>query len=294
MDAYSMKNFKNKVAAITGAGSGIGRALALQLAEAGCHLALSDINAENLAVTADQLRPHGVTVTTATLDVADRAAVTAWAETVVRDHGRVNLIFNNAGVAHASAAETAPIEDFEWLMNINFWGVIHGTQAFMPHLRASGEGHVINVSSLFGLIGMPTQSTYCAAKFAVRGYTETLRMELDLEGAPVSATCVHPGGVATQINQSSRVDDSVAKLTGDSLAAHKRRAEKAIQTTTPEKAAQIILKAVQKNERRVVVGPDARAIDKLARLLGSGYQSLILRRYPRKHAARQQEQNHAV
>ncbi|MCK5860736.1 SDR family oxidoreductase [Abyssibacter sp.] len=282
-----MKQFKNKVAAITGAGSGIGRALALNLAQAGCDLAISDINGDNLAETAKLAEAAGARVTTTSLDVADRDAVYAWADDVVQQHGRVNLLFNNAGVAHAAAAETASLEDFHWLMNINFWGVVHGTQAFLPHLRASGEGHIVNVSSLFGLIGMPTQATYCAAKFAVRGYTETLRMELDMEGAPVSATCVHPGGVATGINQSSRIDSSVEKLTGVSLDSHKRRAEKMIQTTTPERAAQIILDAVKRDARRVVVGPDARAIDKLARLLGSGYQALVLRRYPHKKAPAQ-------
>lgn len=280
-----MKQFKGKVAAITGAGSGIGRALALNLARAGADLALSDINAENLLETARLAEAAGATVTTTTLDVADRDAVVAWAEDIVANHGRVNLLFNNAGVAHAAAAETASLDDFQWLMNINFWGVVHGTQAFLPHLRASGEGHIVNLSSLFGLVGMPTQATYCAAKFAVRGYTETLRMELDMEGAPVSATCVHPGGVATGINQSGRIDDSVTRLTGDSVESHKRMAEKMIQTTTPDRAAEIILNAVKRNARRVVVGPDARALDKIARLLGSGYQSLILRRYPRKDPA---------
>lgn len=185
-----MKQFANKVAAITGAGSGIGRALAMELAAVGCDLALSDISETGLKTTADQASAQGVKVTTTVLDVADRAAVYAWADQVVTDHGRVNLLFNNAGVALAAPAETTSQADFEWLMNINFWGVVYGTQAFLPHLRASGEGHVVNLSSLFGLIGMPTQASYCAAKFAVRGYTETLRMELEMEGAPVDRKSV--------------------------------------------------------------------------------------------------------
>lgn len=271
-----MRDFTDKVAAITGAGSGIGRALAQNLAAKGCHLALSDVNSEGLAETARLCETSGLKVTTAVLDVADRAAVFAWAEQVVAEHGRVNLIFNNAGVAHSTPAETARIEDFEWVMSINFWGVVHGTQAFLPHLRASGGGHVINLSSLFGLIAVPTQSTYNASKFAVRGFTEALRMELEMAQAPVSVTCVHPGGVATQIADSARVDPGVTALTGDSPEQARANARKAIQATTPAAAAQQILSGVQRNDRRVLVGPDARWLDRLQRLLGSGaYQPAL-------------------
>lgn len=290
-----MKDFANKVAAITGAGSGIGRALALELAATGCELALSDINPANLKATADQVADRGVKVTTTVLDVADRDAIYAWANQVVADHGRVNLLFNNAGVALAAPAETTRESDFRWLMDINFWGVVYGTQAFLPHLRASGEGHIVNLSSLFGLIGMPTQASYCAAKFAVRGYTETLRMELELEGAPVSISCVHPGGVATAIAASGRVDTSIEVLTGAPVEVHKRRSEKAIQTTTPRKAAQIILQGVRRDARRILVGPDAKLLDKLARALGAGYQALVVKRYSRsKRPAMHQEVNHGV
>lgn len=290
-----MKQFANKVAAITGAGSGIGQALAIELAAAGCDLALSDINEAGLKTTATQAEAKGVKVTSTTLDVANREAVYAWADQVVADHGRVNLLFNNAGVALAALAESTELADFEWLMNINFWGVVYGTQAFMPHLRASGEGHVVNLSSLFGLIGMPTQASYCAAKFAVRGYTETLRMELEMEGAPVSVSCVHPGGVATQIASSGRVDAAIESLTGADVETHKRVSEKQIQTTTPTKAAQIILKGVQRDARRILVGPDAKLLDKLVRVLGAGYQALILKRYPRpKQTGEKQETAHGV
>lgn len=288
-----MHQFVDKVAAITGAGSGIGQALALQLAGDGCHLALADLHDDGLQATATQARALGVNVTTTVLDVADRDGVFAWADAVVAAHGHVNLLFNNAGVGLAAPAETATLADVQWLMDINFWGVVHGTQAFLPHLRASGEGHVVNLSSLFGLIGVPTQSAYCAAKFAVRGYTESLRLELDLEGAPVSATCVHPGGVATNIARSGRVDAAIQAITGDTVEAHNRRAEKAIQTTTPERAAAIILDAVRRDARRVVVGPDARLIDKLARLLGAAYQPLVLRRY-RRQGGSAQESGHGA
>lgn len=272
-----MKGFKGKVAALTGAGSGMGRSLAVELARRGCDLALSDINEAGLVETMKACVMYGVHVTTQQLDVADRAAVFAWAAQVAQTHGRINLIFNNAGVALAAPAETAKIEDFEWIMGINFWGVVHGTQAFLPYLRASGDGHVINTSSLFGLIAMPTQSTYNASKFAVRGYTEALRMELELEGIPVSATCVHPGGVATNIATASRVDDSIKKLTGQDADAHRRQANRLINATQPDDAARQILAAVERNARRVLIGQDARRVDLIARVLGSAYQRYVLR-----------------
>lgn len=272
-----MKSFHNKVAAITGAASGMGRTLAVELAGRGCHLALSDVNEAELLRTAELARAHGVRVTITKLDVAQRDAVHAWADAVVREHGQVNLIFNNAGVSLTVPVEHAQIQDFEWIMGINFWGVVHGTQAFLPHLKASGDGHIINTSSLFGLMAVPSQGTYNASKFAVRGYTEALRMELDMEGAPVSATCVHPGGIATNIAMAGKIDPAMERLTGVSVETHKRRANKMISTTTPEAAARQILRAVERNERRVLVGPDAKFLDKLVRLLGSWYQVLVMR-----------------
>lgn len=163
-----MKNLNGRIAAITGAGSGIGRALAEELSRRGAHLALSDVNEVGLAETVARCEGRGVKVTSQIVDVADRAAVEAWADLVVDEHGAVNLIFNNAGVAVAATVESISYEDFEWLMNINFWGVVHGTKAFLPHLKAAGEGHVVNVSSVFGLVSIPSQSAYNAAKFAVR------------------------------------------------------------------------------------------------------------------------------
>ena len=179
-----MKDFKGHVAAITGAGSGIGRALANELARRGAHLALSDIDDAGLAETVSQCEGFGVKITSQHIDVADRAAVYAWADEVVADHGEINLVVNNAGVALGATIESMSYEDFEWLMNINFWGVVYGTKAFLPYLKASGEGHIVNLSSVFGLISVPSQSAYNAAKFAVRGFTDTLRMELEIEGRP--------------------------------------------------------------------------------------------------------------
>ena len=152
-----------------------------------------------MAETVAQCGRYGNRITSQHLDVADRDAVYAWAERVVADHGSVNLIVNNAGVALGATVESMTYEDFEWLMNINFWGVVYGTKAFLPHLKASGEGHIVNLSSVFGLISVPSQAAYNAAKFAVRGFSDTLRMELEIEGAPVSVTTIHPGGIKTNI-----------------------------------------------------------------------------------------------
>jgi short-subunit dehydrogenase len=269
-----MKNFKNKVAAITGAASGMGRTLALDLAGRGCHLALSDVNAKGLAETAQLATKLGVKVTTAQVNVADRDQMYAWAAQVVQDHGKVNLIFNNAGVALGATVESVKPEDFEWIMGINFWGVVWGTQAFLPHLKASGEGHVINTSSLFGLLAVPTQGTYNASKFAVRGLTEALRQELDMEQCGVSATCVHPGGIRTNIAMAARIDPAMAALGGGDVEAARKRFDKLLNTTTAESAARQILRAVERNQRRVLVGPDAKFLDKVVRLFGSWYQPL--------------------
>lgn len=268
-----MKGFSGKVAAITGAGSGIGRSLAVQLAQHGAHLALSDVDEVGLAETVALCEGSGVKVTSQRLDVADRAAVFAWADAVVADHGQVNLIFNNAGVALGAKVETMAIEDFQWLMDINFWGVVHGTQAFLPHLKASGDGHIVNISSVFGLISIPTQSAYNAAKFAVRGFTDALRMELEIDRSKVSCTTVHPGGIKTNIARNARMDDSVSAFTGDRDAGDEFDK---IARTTPDGAAGQILRAVERDRRRTLVGPDAWFIDLIGRLPAGLYQRFLV------------------
>ena len=270
-----VKSFSGKVAAITGAGSGIGRALALRLARRGCHLALCDVNERSLAATVEWGRRTGVRVTGDRVDVADREAVYRWADRVAEEHGRVNLVFNNAGVALGSAIEGGSYEDFEWLFGINFWGVVHGTKAFLPHLKASGEGHVVNVSSVFALISVPGQGAYNASKAAVRGFTDALRMELEMSGAPVSATSVHPGGINTNISRNSRGDASVEKLGLDTERGREKFDKLLI--TDSEDAARAVLRAVKKNKRRVLVGRDAYFIDGIARLLPSAYQHAVKR-----------------
>ncbi|GCB05321.1 SDR family oxidoreductase [Ralstonia sp. SET104] len=289
-----MKSFNNKVAAITGAASGMGRTLALQLAREGCHLALADRNEAALAQTLQLVRAlngeHSgdrIRVTTHAVDVADRAAVHRWAEEAAAAHGKVNLIFNNAGVALSSTIEGMDDDELAWIMNINFWGVVHGTKAFLPLLKASGDGHIVNTSSIFGIFAQPGMGAYNASKYAVRGYTEALRQELDLMNCGVSATCVHPGGIKTNIAKSSRVSPSMNGFLVRDEQQGKAEFEKFF-ITTAEKAASVILDGVRKNKRRVLIGPDAHAADVMARVLPAAYQALVVReaRRTRKKALR--------
>jgi NADP-dependent 3-hydroxy acid dehydrogenase YdfG len=265
-----MKSFDDKVVAITGAGSGIGRALSLNLARQGALLAISDVDDAGLAETVDLVKGVGVReVRSDHLDVADRAAFAAYATSVADQFGRVNVVVNNAGVALAGNLEDLEYADMDWIMGINFWGVLHGTKEFLPHLIASGDGHVVNISSLFGLISMPGQSMYNAAKYAVRGMSEALREEMLVAGHPVGVTVVHPGGIKTAIARNARVSAKedkaqTAKLFDEKLA-----------KMTPERAAEIIVKGVQGNKARVLVGLDAHAVHHFAKLTGSRYQDIV-------------------
>jgi len=269
-----VKTFDGRVAAITGAGSGIGRALACELARRGAHLALCDVDDVGLAETVALCEGSGVKVSGVRVDVAERDAVYAWADQVVADHGTVNLVFNNAGVALGSTIEAMSYADFEWLMSINFWGVVHGTKAFLPHLKSSGDGHIVNTSSVFGLISVPSQSAYNASKFAVRGFTDALRMELEIERVPVSCTTIHPGGIKTNIAKNARFDGSVTALAGD-VDRMVGSFEK-IALTTADKAARQILAAVERNRRRALIGADAKVIDALSRLPVGLYQRTVV------------------
>ncbi len=266
-----MKSVRGKVAAITGAASGIGRATAELLSRQGCHVALSDVNEQGLAETAERCRAQGVQVRTARVDVAQREAVHAWADDVARELGAVHLIINNAGVSLGATVEDTRYEDFEWLMNINFWGVVYGTKAFLPHLKAAGEGHIINVSSVFGLIGFPTQAAYNAAKFAVKGFTETLRQEMETEGLPIGVTCVHPGGIKTNIARNARATYRKGWVEENSREEFETRF-----FSTPERAASDILSAILSNRRRKLIGTDAVLVDLVQRMMPSFYQRLLV------------------
>lgn len=271
-----MKSFDDKVAAITGAGSGIGRALALGLGRRKCHLALSDINEETLQGTVELVQELGVRVTSQKVDVAVREEVHGWADRAVADHGKVNLIINNAGVALGSTVEKMSYGDLEWLMGVNFWGVVYGTKAFLPHLKATGDGHIVNISSVFGLAGIPSQSAYNSAKFAVRGFTESLREELDMLDYGVSASSVHPGGIKTSIARSARMDESIRDLGIGGDRADMREAFEKSFITTAERAAEAIIQGIQRNQRRILVGPDARVYDWMVRLLPTAYQRVAV------------------
>jgi NADP-dependent 3-hydroxy acid dehydrogenase YdfG len=264
-----MEGFDGKVAVVTGAGSGIGQALAIELARSGASVAISDINTEGLAVTEERLTAIGASVKADRLDVTEREAFELYADAVVEHFGKVNQVYNNAGIAFAGHIEISGFKDIEKVMDVDFWGVVNGTKVFLPHLIASGDGHVINVSSMFGLFAVPGQAAYNAAKFAVRGFTEALRQEMLVAGHPVKVTTVHPGGIKTNIvrNMTTIGDVDHAALT--------KTFDKRLANTSPEKAAKIILDGVRKNRARVLVGPDAKALDLIVRLTGSGYQRLF-------------------
>jgi NADP-dependent 3-hydroxy acid dehydrogenase YdfG len=264
-----MEGFAGKVAVVTGAGSGIGQALALELGRSGASLAISDVDLEGLAATEEQLTAIGAAVRSDRLDVTEREAFQIYADTVKDHYGKVNQIYNNAGIAFTGDVEVTQFKEIEKVMDVDFWGVVNGTKAFLPHLIASGDGHVINVSSLFGLMSMPGQAAYNAAKFAVRGFTEALSQEMAHNGHPVKVTSVHPGGIKTAIARNALAADGVNPEKVASLF------DKRLANTTPRRAAEIILDAVRQGKPRVLVGPDAVILDALVRITGPNYQRLF-------------------
>lgn len=265
-----MDALNGKIAVVTGAASGIGRALALALARRSCVLELADIDELGLRATADACRALGSGVYTRGIDVSQREAVHAWAREVGERHA-VNLVFNNAGVALGGGVEEIVYDDIERIMSVNFWGVVYGTMAFLPLLRRSGDGHVVNIASIYGALAMPGQSAYNASKFAVRGFSESLRMELDIKGCNVSSSLVLPGGIRTNIAASAVIRSGSLIPDGD-LA---RRQFSARLITEPERAAEIILNGVSKRKRRILVGRDAFWFDVLVRLLPAAYERLV-------------------
>ncbi|MCX4095997.1 SDR family NAD(P)-dependent oxidoreductase [Nocardia sp. alder85J] len=268
--------FRGKVCVVTGAGSGIGRALAENLAGRGAKLALSDIDGDGLAETVRRCEALGAEVKSDRLNVVERESVLLYADAVKQHYGVVHQIYNNAGIAFHGDVVRSEFKDIERIMDVDFWGVVNGTKAFLPYLIESGAGHVINVSSLFGLIAVPGQSAYNAAKFAVRGFTEALRQEMLVNGEPVEVTCVHPGGIKTAVARNSGYAEGIdsakfAAFFDRKLALH-----------TPEMAARTITEGVRRKHGRVLIGWEAKLLDVFVRTTGSYYQriaSVVTKRF---------------
>lgn len=268
----SLATVADRVVVITGAGSGIGRALAVRAARGGALLALCDWDADGLAETVRLVEHAGASkVRHDVVDVSDRPAVREWADGVVEQFGRVNLVVNNAGVTATGDFADLTYEDLEWIVGINFWGVVHGSKEFLPHLIASGDGALVNISSLFGLVSVPGQSAYNATKYAVRGLTEALREEMLLAGHAVTVTCVHPGGIRTGISRHGR---KAAGLDGARIDA---LFEERLARMSPDRAAGIILDGALAGKPRVLVGLDAHLVHHFARLAGARYQDVVAR-----------------
>jgi len=260
-----------RTAVVTGAASGIGRAIAVSLAKRGCHLALADIDEDGMAGTAELTRASGVRVSRHRLDVADRVAVAEFPGLVAAEHGGVDVLVNNAGVAIGGTFEQVSDEDFEWLFEINFWGVVRMTRAFMPLLHASDDARVVNLSSIYGVIAPPEQSAYSASKFAVRGFSEALRHEL--EGSNIGVTVVHPGGIATSIAEKARIP---AGVTEEEIARRRERYRKLLRLP-PAVAGETIVRGIERRESRVLIGSDAKTISLIARLLPVTYWKVLMR-----------------
>ncbi len=271
-----MTAIPGSAAAITGAASGIGRALALELAARGCDLALADRDEAGLATLAAEIaRAHARKVTVHTVDVGVPSEIKAFAQAAIAAHPVLNIVINNAGVALMGMFDEVDQAQMEWLININFWGVVHGTRAFLPHLSKKPEAHIVNLSSIFGIIAPPGQTAYAAAKFAVRGFSESLRHELAMANSPVRLSVVHPGGVATNIARNSRP--------GVGMTDNARRAQSierfdAVAKTTPAAAALRIIVGIEKNQPRILIGNDARYMDLLQRFRPGTYWAVLARK----------------
>lgn len=266
-----MTAIRGAAAAVTGAASGIGRALALELAARGCNLALADRDEAGLCSVADEIGGR-VKLTLHRSDISEPGQIQDFAISAVAAHPALNIIINNAGVALLGQFTEIDQAQMDWLFNINFWGVVHATRAFLPQLAAQREAHIVNLSSIFGIVAPPGQTAYASAKFAVRGFSEALRHELQMANSPVRLSVVHPGGVATNIARNSR--------TGVGVTDNARRSQvierfDAAARTTPQAAALRIIKGIEKNAPRILIGPDARVMDILQRLLPGTYWSIL-------------------
>jgi len=266
------------VTVLTGAASGIGAALAVDLARRGAHLALVDLNAAGLEATAAQARAAGVTVSTHPMDVADHAAVAALPAAVLERHGRVTVLVNNAGVALGGMFGQVAAEDFDWLMEINFGATVRLTRAFLPALAREDAAQLVNVSSIFGIIAPPGQTAYAASKFAVRGFSESLRHELQTSGSPVGVTLVHPGGVRTAISENARL----ARGLDAAQVARERANWRSLLALDPARAAEIIAAGIERRAPRVLVGNDAKGAALVQRLFPVTYWKHVARDIARR------------
>ena len=271
-----MTAIRGAAAAVTGAASGIGRALALELAARGCDLALADRDETGLQTLAAEIKSrHPQKVSVHQVDVSEPDQIEAFAQGAVAAHPGLNIVINNAGVALMGTFAEIDLAQMEWLMNINFWGVVRGTRAFLPQLATRREAHIVNLSSIFGIIAPPGQTAYCAAKFAVRGFSESLRHELAMAKSPIRLSVVHPGGVATSIARNSR---SGVGMTDNARRAQSIERFEAVAKTTPAAAALRIIAGIEKNQPRILIGNDARFMDLLQRLRPGTYWNVLARR----------------
>jgi len=271
-----MTAIRGAAAAVTGAASGIGRALALELAARGCDLALADRDEAGLqAVAAEIGKTCSQKVTVHRVDVSEPSQIEAFAQAAIAAHPGLNIVVNNAGVALLGQFGEIDQAQMDWLMNINFWGVVHATRAFLPHLARQREAHIVNLSSIFGIIAPPGQTAYAAAKFAVRGFSESLRHELQMTQSPINLSVVHPGGVATGIARNSR---SGVGMTDNAHRAQSIERFEAFAKTLPAKAALRIIWGIEKNQPRILIGKDARFMDLLQRLRPGSYWPMLARR----------------
>lgn len=276
-----MTTIRGAAAAVTGAASGIGRALALELAARGCDLALADRDEAGLRALAAEIGGN-VKVSVHRIDVGDAAQIQELASEAVSAHPSLNILVNNAGVALLGQFTEIDQAQMEWLFNINFWAVVRATRAFLPQLSRQREGHIVNLSSIFGIIAPPGQTAYASAKFAVRGFSESLRHELKMANSQVRLSVVHPGGVATNIARNSRTGAGVAD---DARRAQMiERFERAAKTT-PRAAALCIISGIEKNQGRILIGNDARVLDILQRLMPASYWSVLAWRAGRRAKA---------
>lgn len=262
----------HSVAVVTGAASGIGRALAISLArEKIAGIAASDVNEKGLRETVEMIEKLGVPVSAHVVDVSQLAEIERFKDAILRKHNRVTHLINNAGVGVIGTFEQISLADFEWLMNINFWGVVYGTKVFLPILKEQEKAHIVNISSVFGLVAPPEQTAYCSSKFAVRGFTESLRHEL--EDTNVRVSCVHPGGIKTNIARNSRVGENAPE---EYKAQGVKFFDKVAQTSA-ERAAEIIVRGIKSENPRILIGKDAHAINYISRLFPKKYLKAIER-----------------